>query len=101
MRNFSLAILITGLAGALTAGDWKMYLRDPAHSSFNATETQLDQNSIQSIQNAWLFAAGGMLATAPTVSDGVLYFGDWAGNFHAVRAADGTELWSQFVGISA
>ena len=101
MRNISLAALAIGLAEVLTAGDWGMYLRDPAHSSFNSSETQLDRDSIQSVQNVWLFKSGGLLAAAPTLSDGVLYFGDWDGNFHAVRAADGAELWSQFVGISA
>ena len=101
MRNCFFAILAISQAGALTAGDWKMYLRDPAHSSFNASETRLDKDSIRNIPDAWLFKSGALLATAVTLSDGVLYFGDWGGNFHAVRASDGTELWNQFVGISA
>ena len=101
MRNISLAVLSIGLAGVAAAGDWTMYLRDPAHSSFNSDESELDRNTIQSVQNAWLLKSGALVAAAPTLSDGVLYFGDWAGNFHAVRAADGTELWAQFVGIAA
>lgn len=101
MRNILLVILVICLAGAAIAGDWKMYLYDPAHSSFNAAQTKLDQDSIRKIQDVWLFTSGALLATAVTVSDGVLYFGDWGGNFHAIRASDGAELWSQFVGISA
>ena len=34
------------------------------------------------------------------MSNGALYFGDWAGNFHAVNGATGTELWNQFLGVS-
>src|SRR5262249_39222205 len=41
------------------------------------------------------------IASAVTVDQGVAYFGDWKGFFHAVRSADGTELWSQYVGLSA
>jgi polyvinyl alcohol dehydrogenase (cytochrome) len=101
MRKVCLTILVIGLAGVASAGDWKMYLRDRAHSSFNRSEVQLDRYSIQSVQNVWVSQFGASLVAAPTLSDGVLYFGDWTGNFHAVRTADGVEIWKQFVGMSA
>jgi len=41
---------------------------------------------------------GAPLASAVTVSNGVLYFGDWSGYFHAVNAQTGIELWKTFVG---
>ena len=93
--------MVVVVAGLSSAGDWKMYLRDPTHSSFNASEEKLNKDSLSKVQNVWLFTAGALLATAPTLSDGILYFGDWAGNFHAVRVEDGTELWQQFVGVAA
>ena len=101
MRNICLTILEIGLSGVLNGGDWRMYLRDRAHSSFNKSEVQLDRESIQKVQDIWVFRSEALLVAAPTLSDGVLYFGDWAGNFHAVRATDGVELWKQFVGMSA
>ena len=101
MRNILLTILGIGLAGVVNGDDWRMFLHDRVHSSFNKSEVQLDKESIQSIQDVWAFRSDGLLVAAPTLSDGVLYFGDWNGNFHAVRAVDGVELWKQFVGMSA
>jgi len=93
--------LVIGLAEVVNAGDWRMYLRDQTHSSFNESEAQLNRENIQSVQAFWVFHSYASLAAAPTLNNGVLYFGDWNGYFHAVRASDGVELWNQFVGISA
>lgn len=40
------------------------------------------------------------MASAVTVSGGVLYFGDWNGYFHAVNAQTGVQLWQTFVGTA-
>ena len=82
----------------LTAQTWPMYLKDLTHSSFVAPETQLNQNQISNLQRTWDLSVGAPLASAVTVSNGVLYFGDWSGYFHAVNAQTGTELWQTFVG---
>ena len=45
----------------------------------------------------WKYSAGkdaGFDATA-VVADGVIYVGDNAGTFHAVRLADGTAVWTK------
>src|SRR4029453_4902863 len=34
----------------------------------------------------------------PVVVDGVVYFGDWSGGFHAVRTSDGSEIWKRQLG---
>lgn len=102
MRWF-VPVAVTGaIAASAAADDWKMYLRNPAHTSFNSTETRIDKTNAQSLQPAWTYSrAGWLIASALTVQDGVAYFGDWNGYFHALRATDGAELWSQYVGISA
>jgi uncharacterized protein (TIGR03437 family) len=99
MRSRSLPLLLLSLP--LAAQDWPMYLRDLTHSSFNSAEKQLDRNQITNLQPDWTYAAGGTLASGATLSNGVLYFGDWKGNFHAVSAGNGARIWQQFVGTAA
>ena len=94
-----LPLLMLGLS--LAAQDWPMYLRDLSHSSFNSAEKQLDRDQITNLQPAWTYAAGGSLVSGATLSEGVLYFGDWKGNFHAVNAQNGAKIWQQFVGTAA
>ena len=78
-----------------------MYLADPAHSSFNAAENILGRDNAGVLEAAWTLGVPGRLAAAATVVDGVLYFGDWGGQFHAVDAETGRTLWTQFVGMAA
>ena len=78
-----------------------MYLKDPSHSSFNSSENQVTRNNIPSLQPAWTASLTAKLAAAVTVFNGVLYFGDWNGNFHALDAQTGNELWKTFVGMAA
>src|SRR5579864_1865996 len=94
---FLIAIAVQTLV-PLDAQTWPMYLRDLGHSSYVPTETQLSQNQISNLQRTWVLSVGAPLASAVTVSDGVLYFGDWNGYFHAVNAETGTEIWRTFVG---
>jgi uncharacterized protein (TIGR03437 family) len=82
----------------IAAQTWPMYLKDLTHSSFVSSEMQLNQNQISNLQRRWDLSVGAPLASAVTVSNGVLYFGDWSGYFHAVNAQTGTELWKTFVG---
>lgn len=78
-----------------------MYLHDLAHSSLNSAESHINSSNVGSLTQAWKLSLGKLLAAAPTVVNGALYFGDWAGNFYAVNAADGSILWQRYVGKSA
>jgi outer membrane protein assembly factor BamB len=42
----------------------------------------------------WSYRAGAPLWATPAIANGVAYFGDAAGRFHAVRVADGRALWT-------
>lgn len=42
----------------------------------------------------WKFPLGSGTWAPPVVADGIIYIGTSAGRFHAVRAADGTAVWS-------
>jgi outer membrane protein assembly factor BamB len=101
MRSFFSIALTLAISASAGADDWSMYLRNTAHTSFNASESQVDKTNVRSLTPAWTYSRPGwLIASAVTVDQGVAYFGDWKGYFHAVRAADGTELWSQYVGLS-
>jgi len=78
-----------------------MYLKDLAHTSFNSSETQISAASINRLAPLWTAEPGGLFAAAPTISGGVVYIGDWDGNFHAIEAASGKVLWTTYVGMSA
>jgi outer membrane protein assembly factor BamB len=83
------------------AEDWSMYLHDLSHTSFNANEFILSPASVAGLVQDWRVSLGRPLAAAPTLVQGVLYFGDWDGNFYAMSAADGRIRWKQYVGKSA
>jgi uncharacterized protein (TIGR03437 family) len=100
MSRVRFLTLLVAMCIPIAAQDWPMYLKDLAHSSFVSSETLLNQNQISNLQRTWDLSVGAALASAVTVSKGVLYFGDWNGYFHAVNAQTGTELWKTFVGIA-
>ena len=78
-----------------------MYLKDLAHTSFNPSETQISAGNINRLAPLWTAEPGGLFAAAPTISGGVVYIGDWDGNFHAIEAASGKVLWTTYVGVTA
>ncbi len=42
----------------------------------------------------WIYVAEDALDASPAVADGIVYVGDAAGVFHAVRVADGSGVWT-------
>ena len=95
-RFVTFAFLIPPVCGQ----DWPMYLKDLSHSSFNGSERQLTRNNIASLQPSWSVPMVSELASAVTVSNSILFFGDWDGRFHALDAQTGTELWNTFLGVA-
>jgi len=94
------AIITLAMPFAAVAADWPMYLYTPAHSSYPVTETQIGPANVASLQPAWTYQAHA-LGGAPTVVGGAIYFGDWSGDFQAIRASDGSLIWKQYAGIAA
>lgn len=99
LRRFTLLCLV--LAPAAAAEDWSMYLHDVAHSSVNTSESKLGVGNVRGLAQRWRLSLGNLVSAAPTVVNGVMYFGDWDGYFYAVSASDGRILWKQYVGKSA
>src|SRR5438045_1934106 len=83
------------------AGDWPMYLKDPAHSSYSSAENAIGNQNIAGLDRLFATRLKGMLAAGVTIVNGTAYIGDWDGYFYAVDARAGTILWRQFVGLAA
>src|SRR5882672_2625900 len=98
--NFGRFALFLALVAPLAADDWPMYLHDPAHSSFNQSESRLDKRTVTNLQPGWITSVGAPMAAAPTIVGGVMYIGAWDGNFYAIDARTGATLWSAFVGVA-
>ena len=98
VRPSRVFLLVSILAPALSAADWRMYLGDLLHTSNNSAEAQLTSANISQLQPIWKNNTGNVISSAVTVANGTLYFGDWSGNFYAMNAAGGSTLWKTFVG---
>jgi glucose dehydrogenase len=72
--------LIAATALFASAADWPMYLRDPAHNSFNAAENVIGRDTVAQLSPAWTFAAGAPIGSGVTVVGGVIYIGAWDGS---------------------
>lgn len=96
-----LAGAFLALVIAAYAEDWRMYLHDPEHTSRNTAESEIGLDNVHRLGQSWTLSLGTKLAAGVTLVNGVLYFGDWAGHFYAVRANDGAVLWRQGVGKAA
>src|SRR4051812_10980486 len=83
-------LLIGGLPFA-QADDWPLVRGDPFGTGVARTSLP------DTLEVLWKSSAGkdaGFDATA-VVADGVIYVGDSAGTFHAVRLADGKRVWTK------
>jgi len=56
-------------------------------------EHRIKPSNANTLAAKWTFTTGGDVSATPTVSDGVVYFPDWAGNLYALDASAGTVLW--------
>jgi polyvinyl alcohol dehydrogenase (cytochrome) len=77
---------------------WPSLGLDDANSRHNRDERTLSPDNVGQLVQRWrLDGFGKGVTSAPVVLDGVVYFGDWAGTLHAVRAADGTVVWQETI----
>src|SRR6267378_1451977 len=97
MPRFKFTILLTfaclsiGRVSPIYADDWPL-VRGDAFGTGVAHTALADALDV-----LWKYSAGkdaGFDAT-PVIADGVIYIGDSAGTFHAVRLADGKQAWSK------
>ena len=95
----SLSVLATSsILHFLVQTDWPMSRDDAAGSGFNGAENVLSPSSLTypgGLAMQWEYPTiGGAGPGDPAEADGVVYFGDSAGNIYAVNASTGTKLWT-------
>ena len=97
-----IAVILAGAplsgAGAQSSGDWPTYLNNGARTGFNSAETVITPATAPNMTELWADTAGGSVSAEPVQVNGVVYYGSWDGDEHAVSAATGTQLWSTFIG---
>jgi hypothetical protein len=59
----------------------------------NQDETEIGPKNVAKLKTKWVFTTGGDVTATPAVAKGVVYFPDFAGNFYAVDARTGKQLW--------
>lgn len=100
-------VLLSGVfAGSKAAGasspnsstqdDWTTFMGDPGHSGYNASETTITPGTAQNLVLHWKSKAY-KISSQPIVVNGVVYWGSWDGNEHAMTFS-GTRLWTTNLG---
>jgi polyvinyl alcohol dehydrogenase (cytochrome) len=84
----------------LYGGDWWMYLCNLAHTSAAEHETRIGGGNVAQLRPIWTAAMSGPVVSGVTVADGLVYFGDWSGSFHALDGRTGAESWVAFLGMA-
>jgi len=77
---------------------WPFPNHDTQNSRTNPAETQISPDNVDSLTPRWHIDGLSGVTGTPVVVDGVVYFGDWSGVFHAVRTSDGSEIWQRQLG---
>jgi polyvinyl alcohol dehydrogenase (cytochrome) len=88
----------TATATEGVADEWPSFNHDHENSRANTAETTLSPDTVSGLVPRWRVEGLSGVTSTPAVVDGVVYFGDWSGVFHAMRTSDGTEIWHQKVG---
>lgn len=86
-------------ATAQTTDEWTTSLHDVARDAAS-TDTTLSPANAAQLTRKWTFATGGPVASSPTVSGGVAYFGSWDGYEYAVNVSTGALVWKTFIGTT-
>jgi polyvinyl alcohol dehydrogenase (cytochrome) len=77
---------------------WVSYGHDGKNTRFNPDESVLNRKNVKKLVKKWDSAEKGVtpygVTGTPAVVDGVVYFGDWGGKLHAVKAETGKSVWS-------
>jgi outer membrane protein assembly factor BamB/regulation of enolase protein 1 (concanavalin A-like superfamily) len=83
---------------AVTTDDWPTSLHDVERTAASS-DTTIGTGSAATLTRLWTFQTGGPVATTPTVTGGVAYFGSWDGYEYAVNATTGVVIWKTYLGI--
>lgn len=89
--------------GFTLAAGWPMYGADPARTFFNPLERRLTRVTVAELRPKWVYRTGAVVTASPSVAwvevpgEGrikVAYVPSWDGHLYALRARNGSRLWS-------
>ncbi len=106
-----MVILLLGCGGTITstteqpasAAEWATYGQNQRRTFFNSTETRITVDNVATMRWKWRYLTGAIVTAAAHVAyvdvpgEGrikVVFVSSWDGNFYALRAANGSRLWS-------
>jgi polyvinyl alcohol dehydrogenase (cytochrome) len=72
-----------------------MFGRDASNTANQSSETAITTSSVSSLSTKWIFTTQGDVSARAAVVNGVVYFPDWGGYLHAVKASTGAAVWSK------
>src|SRR5262249_18585003 len=89
--------MLDATAWAAPGARWPVFNHDDQNSRA-ATERQISADNVGQLTPRWRVDGLSGVTSTPAVVNGVVYFGDWSGVFHARRTSDGTEIWTRRLG---
>jgi len=75
--------------------DWPMFGRDASNTANQSSETAITTSNVGSLSTKWIFPTQGDVSARAAVVNGVVYFPDWGGYLHALKASTGAAVWSK------
>lgn len=86
---------------AASSCDWPMYGGGPSRTMSSQCPGAPSTSSVRTLIPSWHVHTPDVVTATPTVVDGVVYVGDWSGNFFAFDLATGNQIWKTVIGPSA
>jgi outer membrane protein assembly factor BamB len=80
---------------------WPTYLGSPERTGSNPFERTIAPSNVSNLTQQWSFSTNGSDLSAPIVVNGTVYFGSWNGYEYALRASNGTPVWSKLLGFTS
>ncbi len=86
-----------------TAAEWTTYGQNQQRTFFNAHESHITRDNVARLRFKWRYLTGAIVTASPTVASvevpgegrvKVVFVTSWDGNIYALRAANGSRLWS-------
>ncbi|KAL3697167.1 hypothetical protein R1sor_011243 [Riccia sorocarpa] len=74
---------------------WLSHGRDLTNNRWARYEKQISVATVQQLKKKWTFTTDGDATATPSVTDGVVYFPDWAGSLYAVKQNTGELVWKK------
>lgn len=74
--------------------DWPMFGQNARNTAAQSNDTTISPDSVAQLAVKWTYTTQGDVSARAAVVGGIVYFPDWGGYLHAVKAADGQAAWS-------